>query len=121
MKPFLRDWLHEEVKRGQHEESLALLGRMIARSPAAADYRWARGEVYRLRAREGDLDSAVADYLAAVADGGEPPETHRGLGMIFRSRKQSPQARTSFQRYLELAPEAPDSPLIKSYVEELRT
>jgi len=77
--------------------------------------------VYRLRAREGDLDSAVADYLAAVADGGEPPETHRGLGMIFRSRKQSPQARTSFQRYLELAPEAPDSALIKSYVEELRT
>jgi regulator of sirC expression with transglutaminase-like and TPR domain len=94
---------------------------MIARSPALADYRWARGEVYRLRAKEGDLDSAVADYLAAIAGGGEPPDTHRGLGMIYRARRQSPEARTSFQRYLELAPEAPDSALIKSYVEELRT
>ncbi|HXL74924.1 MAG TPA: M48 family metalloprotease [Burkholderiales bacterium] len=121
VKPFLRDWLHEEVKRGQHEESLALLGRMIARAPALADYRWARGEVYRLRAREGDLDSAVTEYLAAIAGGGEPPDTHRGLGMIYRARRQSPEARTSFQRYLELAPEAPDSALIKSYVEELRT
>ena len=121
VKPFLREWLRDEVKRGQHEESIALLDRKIALAPALADYRWARGEVYRLRARESDLDSAVADYLAAIADGGEPPDTHRGLGMIYRARHQSPEARTSFQRYLELAPEAPDSAMIKSYIEELRT
>ncbi len=121
VKPFMREWLRNEVKRGQHEESVALLDRKIALAPAAADYRWARGEVYRLRAKEGDLDSAVTEYLAAIADGGEPPDTHRGLGMIYRARRQSPEARTSFQRYLELAPEAPDSALIKSYVEELRT
>jgi len=121
VKPFLRDWLHEEVKRGQHEESLALLGRMIARSPALADYRWARGEVYRLRAKDGDLDSAVADYLAAIADGGEPPDTHRGLGMIHRARNQAAEARASFQRYLEAAPDAADFTMIKSYLEELRT
>ena len=109
------------MKRGQHEESLALLGRMIARSPALADYRWARGEVYRLRAKDGDLDSAVADYLAAIADGGEPPDTHRGLGMIHRARNQAAEARASFQRYLEAAPDAADFTMIKSYLEELRT
>jgi predicted Zn-dependent protease len=117
--PFLREWLNEEIKRGQHEESLALLTRMLARSPSQPDYAFARGEVYRLRGKEDDLDAAIADYRAAAVLGGEPPETHRGLAMIYRSRKQSADARASFQRYLELAPQAPDFAMIKTYVEEL--
>jgi regulator of sirC expression with transglutaminase-like and TPR domain len=94
---------------------------MIGRSPSVADYYYARGEVYRLRASEGDLDAALSDYRAAQAAGGEPPETHRGMGLVHRARKDVEQARTSFQRYLELAPDAPDSAMIKSYVEEMKT
>lgn len=119
--PFLNEWLAEEVKRGQHEESLALLTRLAARSPGLAAYRWARAEVYRLRAKEGDLDLALADYLAAVAAGGEPPETHRGLGLVYRARNQPGDAKASLQRYLDAAPQAPDAAMIKSYLEELRT
>ena len=118
VKPFLRDWLADEVKRGQREESLALLNRMIARAPQAA-YFFARGETYRLRGAEGDFDAAVEDYLAAAAAGGEPPETHRSLGTVYRARQQAPAAKASFQRYLELAPSAPDAAMIKSYLEEI--
>jgi predicted Zn-dependent protease len=117
--PFLNDWLAEEVKRGQHEESLALLGRLVARSPEVAAYAWARGEVYRSRGGEGDLERALADYQRALAAGREPPETHRGLGLAQRARLQPALARASFQRYLELAPQAPDAPMIRSYMEEL--
>lgn len=117
--PFLNGWLAEEVKRGQHEESLALLGRLMARSPQAAAYAWARGEVYRSRGGEGDLERALADYQSALAAGREPPETHRGLGLAQRARLQPALARASFQRYLELAPQAPDAPMIRSYMEEL--
>lgn len=116
--PFRSEWLSDEIKRGQHEESLALLTRMIERTPSQAEYRYARAEVYRLRAKESDLDAAIADYGAAVILGAEPPETHRGLGMIYRSRNQSAEAMTSFKRYLQLAPEAPDFAIIKSYLEE---
>jgi predicted Zn-dependent protease len=121
IQPFLRDWLNEEVKRGQHEESMALLGRIIERSPSQPEYRFARGEVYRLRGGETDLDTAIADYRAAIAVGGEPPETHLGLGMIYRSRNNAADARASFQRYIELAPDAADSAMIKSYIQELQT
>jgi predicted Zn-dependent protease len=119
--PHRREWLSEEVKRGQHEESIALLTRIIGRMPANPEYLCARGEVYRLRAKSTDLDAAVTDYQAAAAIGNEPPETHRGLGMIYRSRNQLPEARVSLQRYLELAPTAPDFAMIKSYLEELGT
>jgi len=121
IKQYCREWLREEVSRGQHEESLALLTRKIAELAPQPDFLSARAEVYRLRAQEKDLDAAIADYQAAAVLGGEPPETHRGLGMIYRLRKQLPEARASFQRYLDLAPAAPDAAIIKNYVEELGT
>jgi predicted Zn-dependent protease len=120
IKPFLHEWLADEVKRGQREESLALLGRMIARSPAGGEYLYARGETYRLRGKDGDLDAALADYLAAAANGG-PPESHRSLGSVYRARKQAAEAKASYQRYLELAPSAPDAAMIKNYLEEIGT
>jgi predicted Zn-dependent protease len=121
VRPYLHEWLSQEVKRGQHEESVALLTRLMTRPAAAAEYRWARGEVYRLRGKDGDLDAALADYRGAATVGGEPPETHRGLGMIYRARNLAAEARASFQRYLEAAPDAADFAMIKSYLEELRT
>lgn len=117
--PFLREWLGDEIKRGQHEESVALLTRAIKRSTLQTEYLYARGEVYRLRGKESDLEASLADFKAASALGGEPPETHRGIGLIYRARKQVPDAKASFQRYLELAPQAPDSSMIKTYLEEL--
>jgi predicted Zn-dependent protease len=121
VRPHLREWLNEEVKRGQPEESLALLTRMLASVPAEPEYAFARGEVYRLRGGEADLDAALADYRAAATLGGEPPQAHRGMAMIFRARGQAREARESFRRYLELAPDAPDAPMIRNYVEELQT
>ena len=116
--PFLQDWLAEEVKRGVHAESIVLLTRLMERQPQVAAYAWARGEVHRLRAGEGDFEYALADYGKAIAAGGEPPETHRGIGLVHRARREPAQAKASFARYLEAAPQAPDSGMIKSYMEE---
>ena len=120
VRSFQLEWLADEVKRGQHEESIVLLTRMAKRWPAEAAYLFARAEVLRLRASGTDLDAAIQDYSAAAALGGEPPETHRGLGFVHRLRSNASAARASFQRYLELAPMAADAPMIKSYMEELR-
>lgn len=119
--PFLREWLSQEIKRGQHEESVALLSRKMAGPAYRADYAYARGEVHRLRNSAGDHDAAIADFNAAAELGGEPPETYRGLGMIYRLRQQPHEARANFLRYLELAPQAPDFAMIKSYLEESGT
>jgi beta-barrel assembly-enhancing protease len=116
--PFLREWLADEVRRGQHEESIALLTRALGRGLHQSEYLYARGEVYRLRAKDDDLDASIADFRAATAAGGEPPQTHRSLGLVYRARKELPEAKASFQRYLELDPQAPDAAMIKTYLEE---
>lgn len=117
--PFIREWLQDEVKRGQHEESIAFLTRALERSTGKAEYLYARGETYRLRAMEGDTDRALEDFKNAAAAGNEPPATHRGLGLIYRLTKRPAEARASFLRYLELAPQAPDALMIRNYMEEL--
>jgi beta-barrel assembly-enhancing protease len=116
---YLHEWLNEEVKRGQHEESLALLTRKIAGLPRQPEFLHARAEVYRLRGGEIDLQAALTDYQAAASLGSEPAETHRGMGMIFQKRAQASEARASFQRYLEKAPEAPDAAMVRTYMENL--
>jgi predicted Zn-dependent protease len=116
--PFLREWLGDEVKRGQHEESIAFLTRALARGAHQAEYLYARGEVRRLRAREGDLAAALEDFQAAVSAGEAPPQIYRSLGFVHRERKDLAQAKASFQRYLELDPQAPDAAMIKTYLEE---
>jgi predicted Zn-dependent protease len=116
--PYMFDWVKDETKRGQHEESIALFTRMIAHAPERADFFFARGEVYRLRGNPTDADAALADYQAAINAGKEPAETYRGLGVIYRQRNQAAAARENFQHYLESAPQAPDSAMIKSYLED---
>lgn len=116
---FRHEWMQEEIKRHRHAETLALLNRLIGRASKQAGLLFARGEVYRLRAQAGDLDKALSDYRAAAQAGGEPPETHRALGMIHRARNESAQARASIQRYLDAAPNAPDAALMKHYLQEL--
>lgn len=66
-KPFRREWFAAEVKRGQHEESIALFTRMLARFPGDPDFLYARGEAYRLRGSESDFDLALAGFEAAAA------------------------------------------------------
>jgi regulator of sirC expression with transglutaminase-like and TPR domain len=72
-----------------------------------------------LRAAEGDYDAALADYRAAALSAGAPPEVWRGMGTVYRARHEIPEARASYQSYLEAAPRAPDVAMIKSYLEEL--
>ncbi len=119
--PFTFDWLKDETRRGQHEESIALFTRMIAHTPQQSQLFFARGEVYRLRGNPNDADAALTDYQSAINTGGEPAETYRGLGVIYRQRNQAAVARENFRHYLESAPQAPDSAMIQSYLEDSGT
>ena len=115
------EWLQDEIKRGQYAESLVLLSRRIDTGGAAGLMRYYRGEVHRLRGLAGDHDLAWSDYQLAVADADPPPPAFRGIGLVARQRGQMSEARHAFARYLDLAPEAPDAALIKSYLAELNS
>jgi predicted Zn-dependent protease len=115
------DLLDDEVKRGQYGETLVLLDRMVKRQPKRADLLYFRGETRRLRADEGDHDTALADLRLATTLGNEPAQAHRSIGYIHQKREQLAEARAAFSVYIERAPSAPDVGMIKTYLNESKT
>jgi predicted Zn-dependent protease len=118
LEPFRFGLLEDEIKRGQYDETLVLLARMLKRAPVQADLLYVRGEAYRLRGKDGDVDAALADLRRASAVDKAPPQLYRSLGYLHQRQGQAEEARTAFSRYLELMPEAPDAGLIRTYLPE---
>ena len=116
---YLDEWLQDEVKRGQYDESLALLSRQVDGNFMPGLTRYYRGEAYRLRAMEGDIERALADYRAATQASEPPAAAFRGIGLLSRQQGNKEEAILGFRRYLELAPAAPDAAFIQSYLAEL--
>lgn len=115
------DFLDDELKRGQYAETLALLDRKIAREEQRADLRYFRGEARRLRAQDDDLERALTDLNTAARMTGAPAQTHRAIGLLLRARNDRDGAAASFNQYLQVAPDAPDAGMIKSYLSELKS
>jgi predicted Zn-dependent protease len=116
LRPLLLD---DELKRARLDESLVLLNRLVATDPANPELLYYRGEARRLRNGNGDAALALADLEAAARDPKAPAATWRSLGYAYRQQQQAEAARGAWQRYLELAPEAPDAALVRQSLEEL--
>ena len=120
LAPHRLDWLQEELRRGQFEESLELFNRKLKLRPRDPQLLYARGETLRQRARDEDVAPALADLQTGAALEKAPPELFRSLGLLHRRRQDAAAANAAFEKYLALAPQAGDAGLIKSYFTEVR-
>lgn len=120
LAPHRMEWLQEEIRRGQYEESMALFDRKLKLQPDDAQLLYARGEVRRLRNRPEDIAAALEDLQRGAAAPQPPAELFRSLGLAHRRRDEREPAAAAFRKYLALAPEAGDAGLIKNYLTELQ-
>jgi len=114
------EWLQEEIRRGQFEESLELFNRKLKARPDDPEYLYARGEVRRLRDKPEDAPEALQDLQCAGAAQRPPVEAFRSLGLLHKRRDDRVAAAGAFEKYLALAPEAGDAGLIKTYLTEMK-
>lgn len=75
--------------------------------------RYNEGEVYRLRAGEGDADRAAAAYAAAIAVPDAPPEAWRANGYALLKAGKADEGKASLNKYLELNPGAKDAGMVR--------
>lgn len=115
--PFRNDWLHRARQHMSFDQERALIERQrdINAHPALVAFHEA--QMYRRRSDPGDMDRALSLLQLAVKRDGCPVEAWRELGMVLLDVEQSAEARSAFERYLELAPEAVDAPLVLSYLD----
>jgi predicted Zn-dependent protease len=75
--------------------------------------RFYEGESLRLRNRQQFHDRAALSYAAAVAFPDAPADAWRWHGIYLIKAGRQAEGRTALQRYLSLAPTAPDAPFVR--------
>lgn len=75
--------------------------------------RYQEGEIWRLRNRTGDDIRAAQGYAAAILYLDAPPDAWRWHGIMLMKQGRTVEARSAFARYLQMAPNAPDAPLVR--------
>jgi predicted Zn-dependent protease len=75
--------------------------------------RFHEAEIWRLRNRSGDDLRAAQGYAAATRFPDAPPDAWRWHGIMLMKQGRTVEARTAFDRYLQMAPDAPDAALVR--------
>jgi beta-barrel assembly-enhancing protease len=111
--------LIEENKLDRAEQ---LLAAEIARTDTGRA-EFLKGEIWRKRVPQTDatVRGALAAYERAVTLTDAPLSAYRQAGILHRKRGESEAAALAFQSYLEHAPNAVDAPLVRIFLDELRS
>lgn len=73
---------------------------------------FARGELYRRRAGDGDLEKAVTYFGEGINSDGGGPELWRGRGLALLKLGRTAEAKADLGEYLKRAPDASDKSMI---------
>lgn len=114
--PHRLEWLQEELRRGQFDESLELFNRKLKLWPEDPQFLYARADALRRRGKDEDFAQALADLQKGAAMDHAPPELFRSLGLLHRKLDEAAAANAAFEKYLTLAPDSGDAGLIRTYL-----
>ncbi len=107
------------VQDRDFEEAIASLEQFTSAVPDKPTGFFLLGEAYRKRTPEGDYEQRVTAYRQTLAVNDGFAAAWRELGMAQRQQGRPAEAGAAFSRYLELAPDAADAPIIAWYRDRL--
>lgn len=76
-----------------------------------------RGEVHRLRNGQAHQQAAALNYAQAVTFPDAPADAWRWHGVMLMKQGRTPEGRSALQRYLAMAPNAPDAPFVRQMIQ----
>ena len=75
--------------------------------------------MFRQRDEPGDRDRLEPMYRKAIEADATYADPHRAIGTLYVKRGQTREAGAELQRYLELAPQAPDRAHVEQQLKDL--
>ena len=114
--PLRASFMRDELAKRKYSTTLALFDMLAEDGHDPAQIHYFRGEVYRLRGDEGDLQHAISAYRKAIAEGDVMAELYRSYGLTLKRAGNIEEASQAFSTYLQLASDAPDRQMIQSMI-----
>lgn len=109
-----------DASLGRFGRAREALAKHLTHHPGSARGYFAIGELERQTGHTPDkLSAAVTAYERAVRLDATMPEAHRELGLIYRAQNRIADARVALQKYVALAPQAVDRPIVETYLRQL--
>jgi predicted Zn-dependent protease len=119
IRPHLADWLKDDLTRRDFGQTLHIIDRLAATGDDLGVLEFYRGETYRRRRNDGDLEKALAAYLAASKAPDAPVAVWRELGDMQVKTGAGDGARLAYETYLANAPEAQDRWIVEAALKKL--
>jgi beta-barrel assembly-enhancing protease len=111
-------WLADELSRRNYAQSEVMLARLLKTNFQQHEIYTAQAELFRRRAKPGDLQKAVNSYRLAAKDPRVAAIVFRDLGTSYQKLGDRAQAQSAFREYLKRAPKASDALMIQSYLDK---
>jgi tetratricopeptide (TPR) repeat protein len=127
MRTVVRENARLEIEAGRFTPAREQLDRVLAITPDDAVAELYYGDLYRLQSqRSRDVADradkarlAIERYERAARLDPTFADPFRELGFVHYQQQETARARTAFQSYLALKPDAPDASRIKDYLRQL--
>jgi beta-barrel assembly-enhancing protease len=127
MRTIVRENARLEIETGRFTPAREQLDRVLAITPDDAVAELYYGDLYRLQSqRSRDVADradkarlAIERYERAARLDPTFADPFRELGFVHYQQQETARARTAFQSYLALKPDAPDASRIKDYLRQL--
>lgn len=113
MAPWWPQLIDDQIKLSQFGATEFLL-ESISRGKWTAELLYARGELYRSRAKDGDFTKAIDFYRQATVKDPALAESWRGLGVTLIRTGAKAEGKKALLQYLKLRPEASDHGIVSS-------
>jgi beta-barrel assembly-enhancing protease len=113
--PYRARWLADELSRRNYAQSEVMLARLAKLSFQQHEVHAAQAELYKRRAKPGDLELAVKHYQMAIRAPSVASTVFRDLGTSYRKLGRNKEAQAAFREYLQRDPNATDAAMIRSY------
>ena len=111
--------LQDEMNLRQFDRSQKLLTMLIRGGRRVGQLHFFRGETYRLRGGDGDLEKAMQSYRIAVERQAAPDIAYRSMGRVLDKLGKKAEARKAYRTYLEISPDAEDRKIIEFMLDGL--
>ena len=115
--PYLKKWIRNEIRvNNKIEQTEFVFSKVFNDTNNLYLLKFYQGEIYRLKKDEEKNKKAIKLYRDSIKENKDFPDAYRELGLLLLKENKNNEAKEKLKKYIDLAPNAKDVEIVKSYI-----